>query len=300
MAYSAWMPNSENPWSDDVGIVDTMIHFPWLDKKAVYDFLKSNLRDKESKEEFEFPAEYMFKEVPGAIPEGEDPLDVTLNKMDEFGIEWGLIGSDDDVSERALKRHPQRFLASTSVDPSEGRATIERIRRLRDTHDLRAVCTFPAGCDPQAGIGDAAWFPVYSVCEELGIPIFICTGVPGPRVPMSVQKTELLDEVCYKFPDLVIVTRHGCEPWEDLAVKLMVKWPNLHYSTSAFAPKHYPKSVIDYANSRGSHKVLYAGYFPMGLTLDRIFSELPHVRLNEDVWPKFLRDNAARILKVPT
>jgi len=28
---------------------------------------------------------------------------------------------------------------------------------------------------------------------------------------------------------------HGCEPWADLAVKLMLKWPNLYYSTSAFA-----------------------------------------------------------------
>ncbi|EUA23102.1 hypothetical protein I553_5458 [Mycobacterium xenopi 4042] len=37
------------------------------------------------------------------------------------------------------------------------------------------------------------------------------------------------------------MTRHGCEPWEDLAVKLMLKWPNLYYSTSAFAPRYYPK-----------------------------------------------------------
>ncbi len=35
-------------------------------------------------------------------------------------------------------------------------------------------------------------------------------------------------------------------------VKLMLKWPNLYYSTSAFAPKHYPKAIIDYANSRGA------------------------------------------------
>jgi len=42
--------------------------------------------------------------------------------------------------------------------------------------------------------------------------------------------------------------------------------------------------------------VLYAGYFPMGLSLERIFRELPNVDLNDDVWPKFLYGNAARIL----
>ena len=74
------------------------------------------------------------------------------------------------------------------------------------------------------------------------------------------------------FPELKIVMRHGAEPWEDLAIKLMIKYPNLYYSTSAFAPKFYPKSIIDYANtSRGSGKIIYGGYFPMGLSLDRIF-----------------------------
>ena len=77
--------------------------------------------------------------------------------------------------------------------------------------------------------------------------------------------------MCWFFPELKFVTRHGCEPWTDLAVKLMLKWPNLYYSTSAFAPKHYPKDIIDFANTRGADKVMYAGYFPMGLSLERIF-----------------------------
>ena len=89
--------------------------------------------------------------------------------------------------------------------------------------------------------------------------------------------------------------RHGAEPWEDLAVKLMLKWPNLYYSTSAFAPKHYPKAIIDYANTRGAHKIIYAGYFPMGLSLDRIFGDMPHVPFKDEVWPKFLRANAIKV-----
>jgi predicted TIM-barrel fold metal-dependent hydrolase len=139
-------------------------------------------------------------------------------------------------------------------------------------------------------------YPIYAACVELGIPIFVCAGVPGPRVPFASQDVARIDIVMFDFPDLVFVTRHGCEPWEDLAVKLMLKWPNLYYSTSAFAPKYYPKAIIDYANTRGADKVLYAGYFPMGLTLERIFTEMPDVPLRDAVWPKFLYGNAARIL----
>ena len=103
---------------------------------------------------------------------------------------------------------------------------------------LKAVTAFPSGTLPQVPIDDKKWFPIYAKCVELDIPICITTGVPGPRVPMLCQKTELLDEVCWFFPELKLVTRHGCEPWEELAVKLMLKWPNLYYSTSAFAPRH--------------------------------------------------------------
>ena len=78
----------------------------------------------------------------------------------------------------------------------------------------------------------------------------------------------------------------------------MLKWPNLYYSTSAFAPKHYPQAIIDYANKRGSEKIIYGGYFPMGLSLDRIFSDMENVQFNEDVWPKFLRENAKRVFKI--
>jgi predicted TIM-barrel fold metal-dependent hydrolase len=280
------------------GVIDTMIDFPFADKREVYAFLRSQLHDSESLDDFDFPVEYMFKGVPDALAEGQDPVAVTLGAMDRFGIEHGLVGMDGDHQQRALREHPDRFLASMSADANEGMEAVRKIRRAHDEFDLRAVVTFPAGTDPQVPIDGARWYPIYATCAELGLPVFICSGVPGPRVPMLAQHVELLDTVCYDFPELTIVTRHGCEPWEALAVKLMIKWPNLHYSTSAFAPKHYPRAIIDYANTRGADKVLYAGYYPMGLSLERIFDELPRVGFNDDVWPKFLRGNAARILGV--
>ena len=133
---------------------------------------------------------------------------------------------------------------------------------------------------------------------ELDIPFACCVGVPGPRLPMAPQKVELIDEVCWFFPELKFVMRHGAEPWTELAVKLMLKYPNLYYMTSAFAPKHYPQTIINYANKRGSDKIMYAGYFPMGLSLERIFKELPDVPFRDDVWPKFLRENAVRVFKL--
>ena len=281
----------------DVGVVDLMIGFPSADARRHHDFLKTQLRDDESRR-MEFPVEYIFKGVPNYVEEGEDPVEVTLAAMDKHGIAMGLVGIGADVTKRALADHPDRFVASLEVDPNNITKTVQRMREAHDEYGIKAVTTFPAGCNPQVPVSDRRYYAVYQACIDLDLPIIANAGIAGPRLPSACQDVMHFDQVCYDFPELRIVMRHGAEPWEELAVKLMLKWPGLHYMTSAFAPKYYPKAIVDYANTRGADKVMYAGYYPMGLSLDRIFSELPDVALRDHVWPKFLRENAMRVFKL--
>ncbi|MFV0317195.1 MAG: amidohydrolase family protein [Microthrixaceae bacterium] len=281
----------------DVAIIDTMIGFPSSDRREVYKFISPALRDKESQEDFKMPAQYLFKDIPAEIGEGIDPVAVTLHNMDTYGVARGMVNVGNDEREaprRAVRELPERFLPCIDVDPRGGMDAVRRIKAFHQEWGVVAVTTFPGAA--MVAIDEAPYYPIYATCVELDLPIFITVGVPGPRVPLKSQKVEQLDEVCWFFPELKVVMRHGAEPWEELAVKLMLKWPNLYYSTSAFAPKHYPKAIIDYANTRGADKVLYAGYFPAGLTYERIMGELPKVPLRDEVWPKFLAANASRVL----
>ncbi len=280
-------------------IIDTMIGFPKKDY-AVYDFIRNQTKDAGS-DEMEFPAEYMFKNVPKELyGSDDDPVDVTVGEMDRHNIKVGLIGSGGEQYDSAFDRYPDRFVTACEVDPNDIMGAMRTIEERYENSPLRAVTAFPSGCNPQVPIDDRRFYPIYAKCVELDLPIFVCAGIPGPRLPFAPQEVSRIDQVMYDFPELTFVTRHGCEPWEALAVKLMLKWPNLYYSTSAFAPKHYPKAIIDYANSRGSDKVLYAGYFPMGLSIDRIMSDMANVPFKDEVWPKFLYGNAAKILKIDT
>jgi predicted TIM-barrel fold metal-dependent hydrolase len=261
--------------------------------------MKPLFLDQDSRERFEMPAQYMFKDIP-KVGAQDDYVAYTIAEMDRHGIARAMVGVDgsNGANAEAIRRFPARFFGSYQANPNRGMDEVRTIARLHRELGIKAVTAFPSGLCPQVPIDDKKWFPIYAKCVELDLPICVCVGVPGPRLPMAPQKVELIDEVCWFFPDLRFVMRHGAEPWTALAVKLMLKWPNLYYMTSAFAPKHYPKDIIDFANTRGSDKILYAGYFPMGLTLERIFRDMPDVPFRDNVWPKFLRESALRVFKL--
>jgi predicted TIM-barrel fold metal-dependent hydrolase len=281
----------------DIGVVDLMVGVP-SDRAGWQKQYAGLLHDQESKG-LRHGAGYMFKDLPDAP--SDDYPSFLLSEMDRYGIERGLVpvGFDEPLGKELVTKHPDRFSGSYLVDPNKGMDDVRALSRSVEELGVIAAAFFPCGTFPQVNIDDARAYPFYAKCVELDIPICVNAGVPGPRFPMAPQHVERLDVVCYDFPELRLVTRHGCEPWADLAVKLMLKWPNLYYSTSAFAPRYYPEAVVHFANTRGADKVMYAGYFPSGLSLERIFSEMPDVPFRDEVWPKFLRENARRVFKLP-
>jgi predicted TIM-barrel fold metal-dependent hydrolase len=284
------------PVPKDIKIIDCMLGIPeGEDRSDWFASFRPLIKDAQSLESFKMPAQYMFKDIPES-GKSDDLVKWTVEQMDRFNIEQALIGwNDNATSRRAKEKYGDRFFFDVPCDPNKGVDEVRRIKRLHAEVGISAISVFPSGTLPQVAINHKYMFPLYTCAAELGIPILLNVGIPGPRIPMETQKVEHLDEICWFFPDLKIVMRHGAEPWEALAVKLMLKWPNLYYSTSAFAPKHYPKAIIDYANTRGADKVIYAGYFPMGLSLDRIFGDMEHVPFKDEVWPKFLRENARKV-----
>lgn len=283
----------------DIGVIDLMVNIPTdAHNVAGYQAVGAMQRDDKKKEK-EAPHSYMFKNVPIL---GEDParyVEKIVAEMDKYNVEKALLSMSDVLRHPEVQeRYKDRFFFSASVNPSGGMEEVRRLREYKQKYDIKALTYFPSASLPQVAIDGKEMYPIYATAIDLDIPIIVNVGVPGPRMPLAPQKVELVDEVCWFFPELKFVMRHGGEPWEDLAVKLLLKYPNLYYCTSAFAPKHYPESVVRFANTRGANKIMYAGYFPAGLTLERIFKELENVPFKDEVWPLFLRENAKRVFRL--
>jgi hypothetical protein len=170
-------------------------------------------------------------------------LAAAVAELDRFGVERAGIDVDDDpeLAQAALERHPARFFARTEVDPHRGMDELRRLSRLAREWPLRLVTASPARLF--LPIDDKRFYPLFAKCVELGVALSPSLGVPEQRVPFSPQKVERIDAVACSFPELRIVMRGGCEPWQALAVLLMRRHPNLSYATSPLPPSEVPRTA---------------------------------------------------------
>ena len=131
----------------DIGIVDLGMGFPYQsveEKKHTYDFFRASLKDKESLQEMEFPAEYMFKQVPDVVPPDVDPVHFIVEKMDAFGIDMAKVGMGKNGI-RAKELYPDRFFLSMSVNPHEGVDGLRKMEQAKADYDIVSVSIFPSG-----------------------------------------------------------------------------------------------------------------------------------------------------------
>jgi hypothetical protein len=218
---------------------------------------------------------YLFPDLRERMDRGTT-LDQLVGEMDEAGVARGVLCSgysgegDRDWVVAARDKFPDRFALSHLIDPRQGMTAVRLVEELVTADGYALVRMM--GLHTWLRYNDPAYYPVYAKCAELGVPVGLNVGFPGPRVPSKYQDPMPVDDVCAFFPELTIVLQHGGEPWVDVCVKLMLKWPNVHYMSSAIAPRYIPGAIIDYANTRGADRVMFASDYPL-LTHERCMRE---------------------------
>jgi predicted TIM-barrel fold metal-dependent hydrolase len=87
---------------------------------------------------------------------------------------------------------------------------------------------------------------------------------------------------------------HGADPWWAVAIRLMLKYPNLYLMTSAYAPRYLPPELIHFMNTRGRDKIIFASDHPV-LSMERCIQEAQALDLREGVLDRYLYANASRV-----
>lgn len=237
-----------------------------------------------------FKADAMFQPV---------ELEALIDEMDANGVERAILMANftDPIDRpfRYAEARPDRFaLALGGHDLLHPMANLQRLTSAVQNLPVAYTVVGPSFWgDGMYPPGDPVYYPLYTKCCELDLALCLNTGIPGPPLPADAQNPIHLDRVCVRFPELKLCMMHGADPWWDTAIRLMIKYRNLHLMTSAWSPRRLPESLLHYMRTRGPDKVLYASDHPV-LTMTRCISEAKQLDLPADVLDKYLFGNADR------
>ena len=188
-----------------------------------------------------------------------------------------------------------------SVDPLQGSRAVDRAKDLFETHGVRGFKFHPTlqNFDPS----DETFSPLFSVIEEMEVPVIFHTGqtgigsgMPGGRgLRLSLSNPMLLDDLAARFPAINIVMAHPSVPWQDEALAVATHKSNVWIDLSGWSPKYFPENLVRHANSILQNKVLFGSDFPL-ITPDRWLGDFANLTLKDEVRPKILKENAVRLL----
>lgn len=220
-----------------------------------------------------------------------------IDTMDANGVERAIlmagVGAKESRALSFVESRPDRFALSVGgFNLLRPMPTVRGLESFVRDHPVAYAVVGPSfwgdGMYPPT---DAVYFPLYTKCCELDLPLCLNTGIPGPPLPAEAQNPIHLDRVCYRFPELKLCMIHGADPWWDTAIRLMIKYRNLRLMTSAWSPKRLPASLLHYMSTRGSDRILYASDHPV-LSMERCLGEAAALDLTDEVRDAWLYENA--------
>ena len=238
------------------------------------------------------------------MPTQEIPVSMTLAMMDAGKVDISLISawvaprnvmiSNDEVASFVAEA-PGRLVGVGSVNISKPMQAVKEIRRCINELGFKAIRVLPWLWELPPT--DRKFYPVYTVCAELGIPFCTQIGHTGPLMPSEVGRPIYLDQVALDFPELTIVAGHIGYPWTEEAIAVVTKHEHVFIDTSAYTIKRYPAALVEYLRGHGRHKILYGTNYPMILPAKAI-EGIETLGLDEETRDLFLAGNAQRVFKL--
>ena len=221
-----------------------------------------------------------------------------------FAVDESLTGrqrvTNDEVV-RFAAENADVAIPFASIDPHRGPHGVREAKRLVSQGAVCGLKLHPPV--QQFSPSDQLAYPLYEVFAKAELPVVfhtghsgIGTGMPGGGgVRLKYGNPMPIDDVAVDFPSLLIIMAHPSFPWQDEAISICLHKPNVYIDLSGWSPKYFSPTLIQYANTRLKHKVLFGSDYPF-ITPDRWLSDFKEIPVRDEVRPLILRDNAVRLL----
>ena len=192
-------------------------------------------------------------------------------------------------------------MAFASLNPTRGAEAVREARRLVASGGIRGLKLHPPL--QEFFPNDRLAYPLYEVFAEARLPVLfhtghsgIGTGMPGGGgIRLKYGHPMPIDDVAVDFPDMPIILAHPSFPWQDEAISICLHKPQVYIDLSGWSPKYFPSQLIQYANTLLKDKIMYGSDYPL-FTPDRWMADFEKAPFREEVRPRILKYNAARLL----
>lgn len=234
-----------------------------------------------------------------------------LSELAEAMIEKAVLHSEWEYEDPGVlnesvsvmvSRYPGKFFGVVSVDPRRGIT-----RSVKDLKDAIAgtVCVGlglqPAFFDMLPD--DARLYPLYQVCEESRLPVWLHTGINySPCHSMEADRPIRLEKILIDFPEIRVVACHSGWPWvAELCAVARKFYPRLFLEIGGVSPKYIFAHgtgwdpFLQYANSLLQDQILFGTDWPI-IPFKRGVLEVEEAPLKEGVRKKLLYENGLRLI----
>jgi predicted TIM-barrel fold metal-dependent hydrolase len=211
---------------------------------------------------------------------------------------YGAKSNNDSVIE-FCKKYPEKFIGFVGLDPHKGMKAIEELKVSVNELGLKGAAVDPYLAQIYAN--DAKYYPIYSKCCELDIPIVFTTG-PATLVPGAIidhVAPRYIDFVARDFPELKIVISHGGYPWVNEAINVVQRNKNVYIDLSEYEFSPLSEAYMQAANTMIPDKILYASAHPF-VDFKQALKTYESLPFNPDTRQKIMHDNAAKLLGLKT
>jgi predicted TIM-barrel fold metal-dependent hydrolase len=220
---------------------------------------------------------------------GQPTIPTTINiTLDEWRARCEEVAN-------IAKAYPGRIFGTCNIDPNHRMNAVRMVDIAVKEYDFRAIRMMGALTNLRPN--DKLCYPIYAKAIELGIPVIVNIGFPGPLRFAKYQRPLDLDDVCVTFPDLMVVATHNGHPWHLETVALLQKHANFRLMTSGFVPKYVPQEIIYTLNTRAQHKVMFSADYPIQ-DFQRCVDEALKLPLRPGILRRYMRENALETFRM--
>ncbi|WP_022667372.1 amidohydrolase family protein [Desulfospira joergensenii] len=233
-------------------------------------------------------------------------LDEVVADLDRFNVRkavitgrdcettYGAKSNNDSVIE-FVSKYPEKFIGFVGLDPHKGMKAIEELKVSVNDLGLRGGAVDPYLAQIYAN--DAKYYPIYSKCCELDVPIVFTTG-PATLVPNAIidhVAPRYIDVVARDFPELKLIISHGGYPWVNEAIIVAERNRNVYIDLSEYEFSPMSEAYIQAANTMIPDKILYASAHPF-VDFKQALKTYESLDFKPEVRQKIMHDNAAKLL----